>query len=173
MLDFMVIGLPRSGTTWVSNWLNTDTILCFHDPLYSSHFEDWNTVLPNPNFQKVGVSCTGIWRWVDWVNAQPCNKLILERPISEVQESLDRLDFPLLTQDNIEKFKSIEGPRVSFSKLVSDQGIAKEVWSYLTNSEFNPCRFQQLREYNIQPNFGAITPDPIVTAKLYRELSSL
>lgn len=28
MLDFMIIGLPRSGTTWAANLLTTDAVLC-------------------------------------------------------------------------------------------------------------------------------------------------
>ena len=29
----MVIGLPRSRTTWMANWLTTTDTLCLHDPL--------------------------------------------------------------------------------------------------------------------------------------------
>ena len=42
MIDFMVIGLPRTGTTWASNWLTTDSTQCYHDPLYHTHYEDWD-----------------------------------------------------------------------------------------------------------------------------------
>ena len=31
-LDFAVLALPRSGTTWLANLLTTDTTLCRHDP---------------------------------------------------------------------------------------------------------------------------------------------
>jgi len=27
MINFMIVALPRSGTTWAANWLTTDTTL--------------------------------------------------------------------------------------------------------------------------------------------------
>ncbi len=83
MLKRMVIGLPRSGTTWAANWLSCGTELTVHDPLYHTHYSQWKR---HPDF--TGVSCTGIRNWPEFVRAQTCPILILHRPQAEVEASM-------------------------------------------------------------------------------------
>lgn len=176
MLDFMVIGLPRSGTTWAANWLTTDTVYCAHDPLYHYHYDEWNTRVALEAYRNgyvhAGVSCTGIWRWPAWVNAQPCAKLILERDFGEVQDSLTTLDLPRLDDSAVEQLNSISGFRLPYECLF-DPRCARLVWEHLTGGEFNEMRHKALCEYMVQPKFEALQPDPEVTRKLYDELGNM
>lgn len=77
----MVIGLPRSGTTWAANWLTDAGQHCAHDPLYHTHYSAWHRTYD-------GVSCTGIFDWPEFVAAQTCPILILHRPIHEIRLSI-------------------------------------------------------------------------------------
>lgn len=176
MIDFMVIGLPRSGTTWAANWLTTDTVFCAHDPLYAHHYTDWNKAIAlhayRNGFVKVGVSCTGIWRWPDWVNEQQCPKVILHRDFDEVQDSLTQLDLPRLDDSAQEQLEQCLGFHVPFEDLF-DPHLAANIWAHLTDSEFNEFRHSALVDYMVQPKFGALEPDPAVTRRLYDELSSI
>ena len=76
MMDFIVTGLPRSGTTWVANWLTTDTTLCIHDPLYKYHLEDLDNIETN---KKLGISCTAIWRAPEFFVAFYASKLLCRK----------------------------------------------------------------------------------------------
>ena len=40
MLDFMVVGLPRSGTAWLANWFTTERAMCWHEPLWTRSLDE-------------------------------------------------------------------------------------------------------------------------------------
>jgi len=85
----MVLGGPRSGTTWAANWLTTDTTMCLHDPLLEYKIE----FLQRLRFdgKKLGISCTSATLYPEWVNAQRCPKVVLVRDIHEINRSLEEL----------------------------------------------------------------------------------
>lgn len=85
MIDFMVIGLPRSGTAWAANWLTTDTTFCLHDPLAKYHHTELDGLVSD---KRLGVACTGLWTQPEWLNAHPAKKVILHRPLEEINRSL-------------------------------------------------------------------------------------
>lgn len=81
----MVIGLPRSGTTWAANWLTAPGEVMVHDPLYYAHYSAWA-------HKYDAVSCTGIWRWPEFVRQQECPILVLHRPFNDIKASLAEFD---------------------------------------------------------------------------------
>lgn len=88
-ITFMVLGGPRSATTWAANWLTTDETLCLHDPL----LEYTTTVLARLHFpgRRLGISCTGSLLYPDWVKRQDCPKVILFRDVADINLSLRTL----------------------------------------------------------------------------------
>lgn len=166
MISFMVIGAPRSGTTWAANWLTTDSVHCIHDPLYHTHYEDWDKLecgVP------LGVSCTGIWRWPDWVNSHPSKKVILHRDIGEVDESLVSIGLPAIGSADL---GSIQGLHVNYLDLFEERA-ALEIWEYLIGPGFNRLRHQELRLIEMQPHFLGLSVGPDVTRRLRKELSCI
>lgn len=171
MIDFMVIGLPRSGTTWMANWLTCEESFCLHDPLNKLHYEDWDTdvkYFPQdslPLFR--GISCTGIWRWPEWVNAHPAEKLIIIRDPDEVRWSLavKGLDMNLPDEDPL---RDIEGLRVSY-KALFDIDMARLIWNRLIGTDFDEKRFNMLKEMHIEPEFAKVEKDMDVVNRLHRE----
>ncbi len=85
----MVLGGPRSATTWAANWLTTDTTICLHDPLLEYRIE----TLQRITFEgrRFGISCTAACLYPDWVNSQKCPKVVLVRDVREINRSLREL----------------------------------------------------------------------------------
>ena len=129
MLDFMVIGLPRSGTTWAANWLTTDHSTCLHDPLYHTHYSEWDSGLgrfKRGYCQRVGISCTGIWRWADWVNAHPARKVVLLRDPTEVQHSMAQIAMEgYVGEAEAAALRRVEGLHVQHVDLFGDKARAR------------------------------------------------
>lgn len=176
MLDFMVIGLPRSGTTWAANWFTTNTTFCLHDPLYKAHYKDWDSNegnIPNHSkYQAVGISCTGIWRWVNWVNAHPAKKIILARPFSEIQNSLEKAGFSFLDDDAPEILAKINAPKIPYTDLF-DSNKAELIWKYIIGQGFCHYRHKMLTEMVLQPEKKQVNQNGTVVQKLVKELDGL
>jgi hypothetical protein len=156
MIDFIVTGLPRSGTTWAANWLTTDTTLCIHDPLYKYQIAELDLLKSD---KRLGISCTGIWRLPEFLNIHPANKLIIHRDLSEVNDSLkNEMGVPTVTNKESESLDGIYGIHVNFDDLF-DPVVAKDIYEWLLEKPFDAERHAYLVELNIQPNFGKLTFD--------------
>lgn len=166
-MKFMVIGLPRSGTTWAANWLSTDDCLVQHDPLYYRHYSEWPA-----NYQ--AVSCTGIWRWPEWVNAQKCPKIILHRPESEVLASLARLGAgdAIRPGEGGERMSWIVGAHHFWWKNMWDSQVrARQIWKIChPDKPFDRARWKAHVEMNVQPALQHIKPDRAATQRLVDEV---
>lgn len=150
MLKRMVIGLPRSGTTWAANWLTDAGQICAHDPLYDTHYSEWHRTYD-------GVSCSGIWDWPEFVAAQRCPILILHRPWAEVEESLHAFDPSYngwLAPDAERRLLALERPGVmvvNWRGLFNPE-IAARIWRHLHMPvQFSHARHKQLAAMNVQP----------------------
>lgn len=167
----MVIGLPRSGTTWAANWLTTGATLCAHDPLWETHYEDLDAVVPSRAGNRMpGIACTGIWRWEDWVNAHPARKLILHRDIATVRASLRAIGLPVPDRSAATVLDRMGGLHVPFDHLF-DTGQAEALWSFLTDGlPFDGERHRELAQMNIQPQFDRIPVNRSVARRLATEL---
>lgn len=175
MLDFMIIGLPRSGTTWAANWLTTNDTFCLHDPLYKLHYSEWDTDrkhFPHPmDYRLIGASCTAIWRFPEYVNAHPANKIVVMRDFQEIQDSLDQLGLPQLNDDAPFQLEDIEAPRVQYTDLF-DPERAPLIWEKLVGPGYCPHRHKALSEIHMEPFFEVIEPDFEVTKRLHDELNN-
>lgn len=167
-LDFMILGLPRSGTTWAANWLTTDQSICWHDPVtraLPSEVDQWPSEKPYR-----GISCTGAWMWLPWINAHPARKVILERDPRDVNESLLEMGLPPMTQEAISAFGKVEGMRLPFDALWK---APEDVWHYLLPElPFDEQRHAELSGMLIQPVAEAIIPDPAYLKKAIENLRS-
>lgn len=160
----MVIGLPRSGTTWAANFLSTDDCLVVHDPLNHTHYSDWGAF--------DAVSCTGIWRWPAWVNAQQCPKIILERDEAEVMSALERAGAGGIIQaGDSRRLHAIGGGYHMHWRRLFDPAFAKLIWSLAhPGRPFPALRHRELCNMNVQPKLGDIRPDRDVMRRLISEL---
>lgn len=170
MIDFVIVGLPRSGTTWAANWLTTGKTICVHDPLYTTHYSEWDSLVEPGS--TTGVSCTGIWRWADWLNSRPARKLVLHRPLHEVNESMQAIGLQPLAPQAEAMLSSIEGLHVDYTSLF-DASKARELWEYLTPEPFSRRRHEELVHIEMQPAFHGLSVGAEVTRRLREELERM
>lgn len=90
MINFMVLGGPRSATTWAANWLTTNTSVCMHDPLLEYSCAQLHR-MTFAGGRRFGISCTSSMLYPDFVNMQNCPKVVLVRDVGEINASLRSL----------------------------------------------------------------------------------
>ncbi len=168
MIEFMLLAAPRSGTTWASVWLTTDKTLCLHDPLHVNHYSELDTIKTDKN---LGVSCTGLLHFTDWVNSHPARKIILHRDLNEINESLSKIGLlaglPEISMYHVHKLNSIKGIHLPWQDLFQRP---KFIYEYLLQLPFDEERHSLLTQVEMQPNFEGLRIDYDVTRRLFREI---
>lgn len=156
MIEFMVIANPRCGTAWAANWLTTDTTHCIHDPIAKfTHLElDGLT-----SAKRLGVACTGLGMFPEWLNSHPARKVILHRDPDDIAQSLDRLGFDMLPFPYLSK---IEGMHVPWTDLWNKPW---PIWHHLIGTPFDLGRHDFLKELNVQVDFDRVKVDRAVAQK--------
>lgn len=154
MLKRMVIGLPRSGTTWAANYFSAPGETMVHDPLYHKHYSEWRT-------SYAGISCSGIWDWPEWVNATARNfdtpVLVLHRPLHEIRLSIyqrfqEGSDW--LRRDAEAALDELKGPSVLHIKwdTLFNETAAPGLWRWMRMpSQFDAVRHRELAKMRIDP----------------------
>lgn len=166
MLSFMVLSAPRSGSTWVSNWLTTDASLCLHDPLWTQHYSDLDSI-ESP--KALGIACTGCALFPEWVNRHSARKVILHRDLKEIDASLARIGLPACSAQWEGVLNQIRGVHIPWTDVFDNP---KDVYEYLLNEPFDAQRHAMLREMNIQPDFAKLSIDRTATVRLIKEIES-
>jgi hypothetical protein len=158
-VDFIVLGLPRSGTTWCANWLTTDTTLCLHDP-FRFLPEQW----PRDG-RTFGVSCTGGFLMPKWLTAQTCPIAVIERDPADCDASLARMGLGavgLLAPE----LARVPARRWRFTDLWNEEQ-ARDLWAFLLpDVRFDAVRYRLLRDMQVQPHPRTWTPDADVLRTL-------
>ncbi len=166
MINFMVIALPRSATTWAANWLTTDTTLCLHDPLWERHYEDFDKIISD---KLLGISCTGMASFPDWVNSHTAKKVILHRNLDEVNESLESIGLPAMSKEAESWLGQIQGHHYDWRDLFNNP---KEIYEFLLEKPFDAERHAELMKIEMQPAFAGLTINKEVTANLISQIRS-
>jgi hypothetical protein len=167
MIAFMLLAAPRSGTTWAANWLTTDTTLCLHDPLYTKHYTELDSFKTE---KTLGVSCTGLAYFPEWVNKHPSRKIVLHRDISEIERSLEDIGLEMAFPDvnYIINLESIDAIHLPWTDLFDNP---KFIYETLLERPFDAERHALLREIEMQPKFEGLTVGHNVTRRLVSEVS--
>lgn len=154
-LDFIIVGLPRSGTTWSSNWLTTEHSICWHDASGRELPKELDVEPSSKRYR--GISCTGAWMWKDWFENHPAKKLILERDYNEINASLVELGLEPLGNEEFAAYEALKGKRIHFAELFTNP---KPIWEYLLpDLPFDRERHKELLKMNIQPIDRVQVPD--------------
>lgn len=167
MLDFIVIGLPRSGTTWLSNWLTTDTTVCLHDPFAHLMPEELEG---QRNGKRLGISCTGAYL-LPWLKTQECPVAVIQRDVADCAASLAAMGLhgatgSAATDLLAEKLAEVGGRRWQFADIWIEEK-ARELWAFLLPGiPFDSQRYRLLTEMQIQPHMGKWTFDPSIAERL-------
>lgn len=150
-ISFFVCSLPRSGSTWAANWLTTETSLCLHDPEASGMTlaEIDANAEKIGNGKRLGVATTSAWAQVDWLNAHPAPKLVIERGTPAVNRSLMMMKLPIMPLSYDVKLEAIEGFPIHFNHLF-DPESARTAAQYL-GLPFDADRHRVLSTFRVTP----------------------
>lgn len=162
-MTFLVLGLPRSRTAWLSNFLTYgDRSLCYHDLSRKCNtLDDFYGYTSKP-FEYVGVSDTALhmYPWFDSI-ADKSRILVIKRDVSDsINSSLNLLqDYNKYDIINnilynnyvlssiIDKYKPLV---IDFNDI---DNRLEDIWNYLLpNIPYNRYRTDLLLSQNIQTN---------------------
>lgn len=146
MIDFMVLGLPRSGTAWLANLFTTSKSYCKHEALWNSSLEELDEQKYAVSF---GIAETSGFSIVDKINTHDARKLIVRRSLDEINESLTELKIPNMTQDHMDKLLSISGYHIDFIDIFNYERMAK-AYDYLLQDRLERYRHEFLCDMNVQ-----------------------
>ena len=144
-LDFIVLGLPRSGTTWLANLLTTSSSLCLHDPFAS--------LLPEQirgDGRLLGVSCTGMYLMPALLEEQRCPVAVIERDVADCDAGLARLRLgsAAALKPHLDR---VQARRFAFTDLWKEDQ-AHQLWSYLLPGvPWDSLRYRLLRGMRVEP----------------------
>ena len=146
MINFMVLGLPRSGTAWLANLLTTQKSYCRHEALWTSSLFELNKEKHAVSF---GIAETSGFSIVDDINMHSARKLIVRRDLNEINDSLMRLGIPCMHQKHMDALLSISGYHIDF-KDIFDYKKMSNAYEFLLHSQLEKYRHDFLCDMNIQ-----------------------
>lgn len=167
MIEFMLISAPRCASTWAANWLTTDNTLCLHDPLNDWHYTDLDGL---ESAKRLGIADTGVFRFGGWLNAHPAKKVILHRPLDEINASLSDIGLPPISYDEWSMLDDIDGVHCCWRDLFTKPA---PIYEFLTGKRFDAERHAELCLIEMQPHFHGLTLNPEVTKRLRGELLNI
>jgi hypothetical protein len=143
-VEFMVLAAPRSGTAWASVWLEA-----YHDPLWDYFYEDIDSC------GAVGICCTGLGMFPQFLRTHPARKVVLHRPKEEVTASLLAMGLgpghPNIFR-NLEEVK--DAIHCNWLDLF-DPAKARDIYHWLTNKPFDEARHKRLSALKITTDWRA------------------
>ena len=165
-LDFMVVSGERSGSTWVANWLTTDSSICFHDPrLRWTEQQICHLSVPR---KRVGICCTYAGIDPEWANRQNVPTLVLHRDPQEVEASWRRIGVvPFVSRPPLD---CVAGWHVDW-RAPRDPKVATEIYEFLLWKPIDLVRHQELVQMNIQPHFTGLTHGKASMEELTRKIT--
>jgi len=166
-LDFIVLAYPRSGTTWLANWLTTDHSLCLHDPWAIGTPETW---LPHFNLNFSGISCTVSALLPEWLQGYSCPIAIIERDRRDCDASLAAAGLMVPGEVVTAALDDVNARRFAFDALWTEDG-ARALWAHLLpHLPFNAKRYRLLRGMQIQPTPDQLAADVAGAERTFSDL---
>jgi len=164
MVEFMVLSAPRSASTWAANWLTTAKTLCLHDPILEHAPEALDQI---PCDRVLGVACTGLALLPGFLRLHLARKVIIHRPMQEVDQSLEAIGLTKLGVQWNTALDQIGGFHVLYSDLFEPRQ-ACAIYEFLTQLPFDAARHEQLCAMHLEPCFERVKVKPD-RARAFRE----
>lgn len=147
MIDFMIVGLPRSGTAWLANWFTTERSICWHEPLWQRSLADLDDMKGAGLF---GIADTMLLLMsADELNRHPAKKLIVHRELGDVNFSLSKLGLPSMQDEHKWRLDEIGGYHITFQDLFNVERF-RPAAEWLLPIPFDTARYSLLKNLNIQ-----------------------
>ena len=159
---FLITGLPRSRTAWLSVLCTTGNAICYHEPsICFDDIADLRDFYDKGTARYIGASDAGLGFFLSWIleNIKP-RTLIVDRDVDEVNRSLSRIGLKpknsmTLLHRELRKFQS--HPLVMWVPFfaLERKHIVQKIFSHLMPGEdFDETRYEHLSSMNIQVDFA-------------------
>jgi hypothetical protein len=155
---FFITGLPRSRTAWMSVFMSTGNSICYHESSSRlNSIEELKGIYQSSIYKFVGISDSGLGFFMDWIleHIEP-RTVIIDRPISEVNQSLEKLGLPRsnfteLLHDELERFHTHPLVMwVPFEALNVKRVVQKAFWHLMPGEAFDEQRYETLAKMIIE-----------------------
>jgi hypothetical protein len=163
---FLVLGLPRSRTAWLSRFLTYGDHICGHEQLrYMRSLDDVKAWFQQPHIGSAETAAAPFWRLIGKV-APDCKIVVVRRPAHEVFASLTNLGIPFdgdtlgksLRRLN-RKLDQIEARldvlTVNYADLATE-ATCKAVFEHCLPYAFDADHWRSLQGVNIQCDMRAM-----------------
>ena len=145
-MSFFILGLPRSRTAWLANFLTYDDLFCYHEGIDGcSSMEEYKNKIGDD-----GDSCTGLVM-LDIDRYFPdAKKVIIDTSIDKAVQfgkdayGVDMTD--IMTQAK-NKLDNTDGLHIDLNQI--DDRLC-DIWEYVTDKPFNEKRAKLLKKLNVQ-----------------------
>lgn len=156
---FLITGLPRSRTAWMSAVANTiPGAICYHEPI--EQFPSWQISLSlwnEPRYSWVGISDSAMgFHLAEIINEYRPRILIIERNIDDAEVSLRRLGIPAtnycsLLRDHLSRFIAHRLVRtVAFDRLADTETVRACLQHLMPGAVIDGSKISALQRLNIQ-----------------------
>jgi len=146
--EFFILGLPRSRTAWLANFLTYDGFFCHHEAL-DGCLTEYEYV---EKVRGSGDASTATML-VDLEAYFPhAPKLIIERDVERSIEygiEVFGIDMSEYLYQLKERLDSVKGLRIHFDDIDEHLGV---IWEYLTGTPCDMDRANMLKNMNVQVN---------------------
>lgn len=164
MIPFLITGLPRSRTAWMSAMcMMIPDAVCFHEPIeyapsWEQSLEVWNAF---PQYKFVGISDSGLGYHLEKIiKSHNPRILIIDRPLSEICNSLSKIGIKdEKASEVLHKRLSLIAQndsimRVKFSDL--DEKIQECLDHLMPGAELDPVKIFQMQRLNVQVDIDRV-----------------
>lgn len=147
-MSFFILGLPRSRTAWLANFLTYDGLFCHHEGIDGcSSMDEYKEKIGDD-----GDSCTGLVM-LDIDRYFPdAKKVIIDTSIDKaVKFGLDAygVDMTDMMKQAKNKLDNTDGLHINLDDM---NNRLRDIWEYITDKPFNEKRANLLTKLNIQVN---------------------
>lgn len=158
-MTFIVLGLPRSRTAWLSRFLTYKDHICGHEELrHCRSLDDVKTWLSMPHMGSAETSAAPWWRTLLRL-APDVRVVVVRRPVAEVVESLAAFGFDCAVMEPIMRrldakldqvVKRVPGVlEVAFNDL-NEEATCQAVFEHCLPYEFDRKHWQKWAGQNVQ-----------------------
>ncbi len=151
--SFLILGLPRSRTQWLSNFMTYSGSFCYHELLSKvSSYDDYKTTMSDIDYSFVGDSDTAGLYISSLPEFKNTKKVIIHRDTSDVLDELYSLfGFCSKRTERIYEYNNIlekeEGLHIKFDEI--DDNL-EDIWNHLVSLPYDKKRANELLNMNIQ-----------------------
>lgn len=169
---FLITGLPRSRTAWLSVAAANDQSICWHEPVgWLDRWQDvFTKIWGNQPQRYVGASDSALgFHLQEIIERVAPRVLIVERDIGQVQASLDRLgptpvNFCTLLKASMEYIHPLI-KRVPFEALADSHVVVQCLRHLMPEAVISQDRIRALQPLNIQADMTRVHQSIAVRAR--------